>query len=195
MLLLAGQAHWGGGWWWWWCGHWREWSHDGYSSRFERTPLLPVLKREAHAYISPRQDYSNAPWFYLSAATHFSNCFKTVCFPSQMFRYGHIAPCPLVHLLMFVSDVFWLIWSGVEPYVNRPPHPANFLYWLNSPPSVSTNSDNLRMYLCCFSYTAALQHSFFYHDRLDFRCMCFILVIPWLKALWMPAACCIVLYK
>lgn len=116
MLLLAGQAHWGGGWWR--CGHWREWSHDGYSSRFEGTPLLPVPKREAHAFISPRQDYCNAPWVYLSAATHFSNCFKTVCFPSQIFRCGHIAPFPLVHLLMFVSDVFWLIWSGVEPYMN-----------------------------------------------------------------------------
>lgn len=51
MLLLAGQAHWGGGWWR--CGHWREWSHDGYSSRFwtnttaacprERGKLMPSL--------------------------------------------------------------------------------------------------------------------------------------------------------
>lgn len=35
-------------------------SHD--SSRFERTPLLPVLKREVHAFSSPRLDYSWCTW-------------------------------------------------------------------------------------------------------------------------------------
>lgn len=198
MLLLARQAHWGGGWWR--CGHWRDWSHDSYSSRFERTPLLPVLKREVHAFSSPRLDYSWCTWSLPQCCNTLFKLLQNSLFSIanfQIWTHRTLPFSPSVDVCLYTeyirySDSFGRdlnpTWTCQTLKVTQP---TFCIDWTHLPAFLPTQTTSGCIY---FAFHTQQHCNTFSSAMIDLTwCMlCLILVIPWLKALWTPAACCIV---